>query len=151
MKPAINGIPEEKIIIYPIWRDERKHLFSVGDIAGAVAMWAVRQSPYEAPENLTEAIKSLTQVLNEQIKFDDVFHFAELTYDEIHSILQEHLEKVSVIMQWNEPRSGHDAPFVTSSRYHTPRPDDDFIDLDALARNVALTLTQEKLVEEDQK
>lgn len=41
-------------------------------------------------------------------------------------------------MAWNEPKIHSDSPWIgTSSRYHSIKPDYDFIDLHALARNVA--------------
>lgn len=150
MKPRLSCSPETKTLTFPVWRDERKHLFSVKDITGAFAMWAVRQSPYDSPDLLGDAVKNLEQVLVKRVKFDnEPLRFAELSCSEIRTALYDCFESIAIIEQWNRPKSGHNALFVTSSRYDSPLPDDDIIDLDALARNIAHTLILERLIEED--
>lgn len=151
MKPALKHCPDKKEIIFPVWRDEKKHLFSINDILGAFAMWAVRQSPYTCPNNLEGAIKGLSWELPKHLKFDsERFDFAELSWDEIRKALDECFDCIDFIKLWNQPISGHDAPFVFCDRYSKPIPDDDIIDLDALSRNISHSLIAERLLEEDQ-
>ena len=150
MKAALSHCSETKTITFPMWRDERKFLFSVNDILGAFAMWAVRQSPYRCPDSLNEAIDILEMVLINQIEFDnEPLAFKELSCDEIRKHLETAFEKVSAIMNWNEKKSG--APgYVFVSRVGGPKnPDDDIIDLGAMARNIAHTLILERLYDED--
>ena len=144
-------LPTEKTITYPIWRDQREHLFSVDDIVGALAMWAIRQSPYPVPTKLEEACLALHRVLEaEWSKREPELGFIRLCGNEIESLLLECFKRCPDIEAWNEPRSRHTEKFVTRSRFHQPAPDDDFIDLDALARNVSHTLVAQRLIEEDQ-
>lgn len=138
-----------KTITYPIWMDKRKHYFSVDSITGAFAMWAIRQSPYHCPDNLEQAIKELGEALKKKFQFDKAFNFAYLSLDEIRIGLENCFEEIKTIENWNHPKSGHNAQVIFTSRYFSPIPDNDFIDLDALARNIAHTLIQEKLVDED--
>lgn len=138
-----------KTIIYPIWLDMRRHLFSVGDIIGAFSMWAIRQSPYYRPDNLEQAIDELGELLMQKLDFEPPYGYVSLSYAHIRTILMDCFDCIAAIKKWNEPKSGHNAQNVFVSRYSQPRPDDDFIDLDALARNIAETLIQERLVDED--
>lgn len=49
--------------------------------------------------------------------------------------------------RWNERKNGNRAPFNFGSRFDDPikqDPDDDFIDLDALVRNVAIGVAAEE-------
>jgi len=140
---------QQKKITYPVWRDERKFLFSLKDILGSFAMWAVRQSPYLYPDGLELAIKALSEELPKQIKFDsERYDFAEVNCDEIRNALDECFGKIIFIKSWNQPKSGHDTPFVFCDRYSKPIPDDDIIDLDALSRNISHSLIAERLIEE---
>jgi len=151
MKPALKHCPDKKEIIFPVWRDERKHLFSIKDILGAFAMWAVRQSPYICPSNIEIAIKELAFELPKQIEFDsERFDFAEVSCDEIREAIDKCFDHIDIIKMWNQPKSGHNAPFVFCGRYSKPIPDDDIIDLNALSMNISHSLIAERLLEEDQ-
>jgi len=150
MKAPLSGRPESKEITFPVWRDERSFLFSVKDITGAFAMWAVRQSPYNCPDNLDGAIERLEEELHGANIFNPKrLDFAELSCDEIEALLEECFRKITFIKEWNNPKSGHDAEWVPVTRFSQPAPDDDFIDLGALVRNIAHTLIAERLLEED--
>lgn len=146
MKQALSGSPETKSITFPMWRDERKHFVSLDYLLGAFAMWAVRQSPYHCPDNLEEAICELRGLVQPKWKGA---HFAELSCDEIRGLLKGEFEASHWIMEWNKPKSGHGRP-VSCTRRDGPKPDDDFIDLYALARNISHTIILEALYDEDQ-
>jgi hypothetical protein len=112
----------------------RKMFFSRGEVCGALAMWAIRQSPYPMPDNLEAAVASMFDALPDD---GDWFWATE-------SQLREMVELICLndetIVAWNQPKSGHTAEIVFSSRYDEPNPDDDFIDLHALANNICRTL-----------
>ena len=58
--------------------------------------------------------------------------------------LEETLYGAPELSEWNTPKSGHTQTIVASSRYWGPAPEDDFIDIDALLRNVALDAWREE-------
>ena len=138
-----------KTITFPVWRDENRHWFFLKDILSYVAMWAVRQSPYDQPENLAEALAGLKFALLKLLPGFADNPLMQLSGKEIEDALLAAFADVPQIQAWNRPRSGHSAPFVLSSRYDQPHPDDDFIDLHALARNVKHSLLLERLYQTD--
>lgn len=113
----------------------REMFFNRKEVAGVLAMWAVRQSPYPVPDRLAEAVQAAHDALPEEL---------EGWFWATEPVLRELVEGIClnnpIIATWNVPASGHDAPFVFSSRYDSPSPDDDFIDLHALANNICRTL-----------
>jgi hypothetical protein len=116
-------------------------------VAGHVAMAAVRQSPYPCPDNLELVIKRFHEVAIESGKFPMFGGTPMLEFEfarEIEDLLRELLLPIPEVEAWNEPKSGHDAEFVFTSRYDQPAPDDDIIDLDALIRNVARSVSAEE-------
>jgi hypothetical protein len=112
-----------------------------GTVAGHLAMWAVRQSPYRATEALTEAITQFREAFPGPVA--GLSQWAD--EDELHGAIWNAIEASPAIIAWNCPKSGHEAPFVFSSRYDRPSPDDDFIDLHALARNIARSVWAEEV------
>lgn len=112
-------------------------------VAGALANWAVRQSPYTVPENLGAAIE---QFMGEWGMGD----FVMTTSKELHAEVKRAIANCPLIEAWNHPKIGsHEYVFV--SRYDQPKSDYDFIDLDALARNIAHSLTLESQVDAAQR
>lgn len=120
---------------------EKKFLFSRKDILGGLAKWAVRQSPYHRPDNLEIVLDKLHEVLP-QIGGS---MFYEKTYGEIKIFLSDHLLKIPELTAWNERKNGNQCPFGFSSRYDHPIPDNDFIALDALIRNIANDILRESV------
>lgn len=100
-------------------------------VMGELASWAVQQSPYPAPDNLYDALIAFHQKWphGDYQEFQNM-HILE---DEIFFVF----EQIPEILVWNERKNGRDGMGFTS-RYDEPSPDDDFIDLHALARNVAM-------------
>lgn len=111
------------------------------DIVGYMAHWAVRQHPYGRPDGLFEVTDAISAAARDwpvgppSLKMRDVDGSAE-----IEAWLRSALHEHPVLAQWNTPRSGHTQPWVFTSRYGGPKPEDDFIDIDALLRNVALSV-----------
>ena len=68
--------------------------------------------------------------------------------ENLEEIFKQGFENVPEIEAWNRPRSGHNK-HVFVSRYGGPPPDDDFIDLDALAWNAAHSLTLQSVYDRD--
>ena len=109
-------------------------------VASHLAMWAIRQSPYDWPDNLEAALASFRAAF----PGDERGMSKWPSEDALEAAIWSAIEASPEIVGWNTPKSGHDLPFVFSSRYDKPAADDDFIDLHALSRNVARTLWAEE-------
>jgi hypothetical protein len=117
----------------------RKFFFSRSEVAGALAMWAVRQSPYPVPDHLDEAVASMFDALP-----DDNGEWFWATESELQQMVEFVCLNDQTIVSWNKPKSGHTSEIVFSSRYDAPDPDDDIIDLYALSGNIMRTVMAEQ-------
>lgn len=114
-------------------------LVSANDIIGQLALNAVKQHPYHAPEGLFDLVHEVSAACRRDFK-DGIKDFHTRWFESsrdlylwVRSILP---AEQPILRAWNTPRSGHtDHVFV--SRYGGPIPDHDFIDIDALWMNVA--------------
>ena len=113
-----------------VWGDTSNRVIVKSVLIGHFGMWAIRQSPYLLPKELEKSIQEFSQLL----EFDDTA-FIKTTYINLEKIVGDAILKSGIITSWNVPKKGTGNVFV--SRYDKPEPDYDFIDLDALARNVA--------------
>lgn len=115
-------------------------LITSKSIMGQMARWAVELHPFHEPTGLFEICGLIDRRATDDFKdgppflpmrwFDDAMEIDRW----LHAVLDNH----PTLMIWNTPRSKHTQSIVFSSRYDRPSPEDDFIDLDALLRNVAL-------------
>ena len=123
--------------------EEKKRLFSRCDIAGAIAMWGVRQSPYPCPEGLETVINKWFKETND--RFEHIAHdfsCITMTERELYDFIYETLTAIPEFEKWNERKNGREGNSFCS-RYDSPPADDSFIDLEALVRNVTHTLRHE--------
>lgn len=114
------------------------------EVVGQMARWAVRQHPYGRPDGLfdvTDAITKAAETWPDGVSSLHMWRVAE--WREIEDWLRLALADHPVLAAWNKPRSGHGASIVFTSRYGGPASEDDFIDIDALLRNVALSVWRE--------
>jgi hypothetical protein len=113
-----------------------------------VARWAVRQSPYETgPEGLADVLVEVSRRFRSCPGVEAVLGSYMLTLHADRGVLRQLLQTVLLdqpqVQRWNQRRNGREGMGIIS-RYDPPSdPDDDFIDLDALARNVASALIEE--------
>jgi hypothetical protein len=107
-------------------------LISRRRVLGELASWAVQQSPYVVPDGLADAIEAFNAAW-EGDPLADTFPTMRALEDRIFATF----DKVPQIIAWGQRKNGRDGMGVCS-RYDQPHPDDDFIDLHALARNVAM-------------
>ena len=111
---------------------------SLNYVLGSLAKWAVRQSPYISPAPLSNGL----------LEFQTAWAVGDhtpLTSRELESQIFKTIEQCLTIQSWGSPKNGdHTMVFVT--RYEGPKPDNDFIDLYALARNVTQDLVLEEQV-----
>jgi hypothetical protein len=113
-------------------------LFSKKDITSGVAKWGIKQSPYNRPEKLEVVIDKLDSLIDPLFEKDPYGKWLKLTYEEIKEFVFKYTTAIPEFVEWNNPRIDAGEGFIaSSSRYHTTKPDYDYIDLHALARNVA--------------
>lgn len=100
-------------------------------VRGALACWAVRQSPYDVPDNLGEALLEFERAFGE---------YFETNCGALSEAVFVAFGNCPAVESWNVAKDGSTGP-VFSSRHDQPAPDHDFIDLHALAHNVAHAVT----------
>ena len=119
----------------------KKIFVSKGELLGVLAKYAVSQSPYHRPDNLEVVLDKLNDMISEPFSKAPMGIGEFSDHTTLEAFLHRHLEKIPEYVDWNERKNGNDAPMKFVSRYDTDNnPDDDFIDLDALERNVAVEI-----------
>jgi len=124
-------------------------LVMVSNVCGHIAMWATRQSPYHAPDFLTDVLREFQiSAINDKCHETHYGCFwfnldKESPASHLSKILKEHLLCDPKVRAWNNRKNGNQSPFGFVSRYDKPSPDNDFIDLDALVRNIARSCIEE--------
>ena len=113
-----------------VWKDTSTRVVLKSVVVGHFAMWAARQNPYLLPESLDKGIEEFSQSL----EFGDAA-LVETTCAKLQKIVSDGISESDIISSWNVAKKGTGPVFVT--RYTEPEPDFDFIDLNALARNIA--------------
>jgi len=115
-----------------IWSSDIYVLAS--QVAGSFAKWAVRQSPFIVPINLEKATMAVDTFAK---KLSNGKIILEMPSNKFRELLEEFFEKTLVIEDWNHPLSGKERTFYSGDRYgNHQKPEDDIIDLGALARNI---------------
>lgn len=119
----------------------RKYWLSLSTIQGYIAMWAVRQSPYHCPDDLDVVIKTFRCRCQHWFDQHDMAQFDRMG---LLRLLQTFLMDIPEFEKWNERKNGNKAPYqFISAHTPLPDPDDDFIDLGALAGNVVRDVMRE--------
>ena len=123
---------------------DRKYWLMRSDFMGAFAYWAVTQSPYDTP-NITPALKAFSNYINSRFEKDLPIEF---TYEELSNFINEDVfESIPEIEKLNHPKIDTGSKIMFTSRYCTPKPDYDFIDLGALAKNVRFMILRESITQ----
>lgn len=118
-----------------------KRIVTINEICGYLAMWVFRQHPYHSVEHVDSAGAKLRVAAA-----TEGFTPKELPMKEFNSQLQiEDFLRIVLYnspetLAWNSRRNGNKSEFSFLSRYDAPAPEDDFIDIDALFRNVATSV-----------
>lgn len=124
---------------------ENKIYVSSRNLLGAIGKWAIEQSPYPRPDNLEKVLDQLYTNTKETFGGGKL---GFVTFDGHHSLvkfLQENLRSIPEYVGWNERKNGRQGYGFSGAGHHdngdvtlyNAKADDDFIDLDALERNVA--------------
>lgn len=114
-------------------------------LLGIVARWAVQQSPYAYPDNLTAVLDEVGRRFDAVAK-DEIMRTRYINVPvQPRSVMRDLIRRLVIdipeVQAWNERKNGNKAPLKFTSRYDLPGdPDDDFIDLDALATNIEMEL-----------
>lgn len=125
-------------------KDRTSRLITLPEVVGQIAMFAVRQHPYGRPHGLfelcdavSEASKGWPDASLRMWRIDG--------WPQLERWLRPIFEAHWAPTEWNKPRSGHDRKILFISRYEPPKPEHDFIDIDALLRNVAIGVWRESV------
>ena len=130
-----------------MWCSANSFIITIKDVCGSLAKWVIRQSPYLVPDDLSGAVHQFAD--NFCCSPPDEDGYFRTNCSDLHRLVRQAFDKCPLIMNWNNPKiGGHTLVFVT--RCSKPQPDYDFIDLDALARNVAHDLTMAAVVDKAQ-
>ena len=111
---------------------------------GAFAYWCVSQSPYDAPE-ITPALRAWDVYV--QTKIPDAQMPVKFTYEELSEFVTEDalesIPEIEALAHSKNDRNGVEGP--TQDIPSTP--DNDFIDLGALARNIFYMILREHITQ----
>ena len=126
---ALDKPPTITLLRMPAIWDDAPFWTSGRSVSGQLAQWGIWQSPYGMPEQLQDAVKEFAAVWN--ASHDQVFH---TSCERLLTDIRETIERCPLVQAWQVPKGPTTVP--------TPGdPDCDFIDLTALARNMAHALT----------
>jgi len=111
-------------------------VITTSELTGELAKWAVQQSPYIVPDKLAEALTAFDAVWPYDPELPSFKCLKWESYKTLYAELERVYLGIPEIMAWNNRKNGREG-MGFSSRYDQPSPDDDFIDISALANNVA--------------
>lgn len=98
--------------------------------------------PYHRPPNLFEATEELIQYLKLNMRHEiDVLRGTEKRW---RLWIRLFCRGNRLCRKWNVPRKNKKVKILFTSRYETPKPEYDFIDLDALANNVVREILKDE-------
>jgi len=123
-----------------IW-DDRKFLTTYRAVLGGLANFAIQQSPYPIPGNLAAALREFDTIFKAHV--DEVVKNTGVIATSCTQLITDVGACIAVcplIIAWNIPRRGSQRR-VPFSKYYQSDPDYNFVDLGALARNVAQSIT----------
>ena len=120
--------------------DSKKELLiSKKDLISNLAKCAIECSPYLYPDNLLEVIEQFHSNIEPYFKFLEPsdLGFLKLDLTELEKFIRGNLMSIPEFLLWNERKNGRDGYGFVSRYSGETNPDDDFIDLDALIRNIS--------------
>jgi len=128
------------------YKDRSYYLFKK-DILSAFSYWLIKQSPYDTPD-ITNALKAYDEYLSKTIKWNEDFP-SLFTYHTLENIVHEQVfESIPEIEIFNHAKKEIDGFMASSSRFHKTKPDYDYVDLGALARNVFYMILREQITQD---
>ncbi|MDH5548057.1 MAG: hypothetical protein OEZ43_20965 [Gammaproteobacteria bacterium] len=126
--------PEDGINVHS--RFKRKVWAFRSDFTGSLAKWLVKQSPYTVPDNLATCIEKFDKLASDTFGFD-CNEMIEIELIGLTKTIYQLLEQIPEVMALNERKNGREGLGVVS-RFGSDaiNPDDDFIDILAVAQNI---------------
>lgn len=121
---------------------ETATLIDINSLHGALAMWVARQHPYHKVDGVNEVAECLRAAVEKDSGWENVGGLYMRCFEtrrDLNVWLTEVIGEHPQMAVWNTPASGHGAQFIASSRYFTPKPEHDFIDIWALLNNITRT------------
>ncbi len=114
------------------------------DFIAEVIKWGIKQNPFKGqlPRSTEVIIEKLNALLPEFIETMNMRAFVSETIEQVPEIRDWNLSQIERergVKVDDENRS----PFMFTSRYDQPKPEYDFIDIDALKQNVTRSLERE--------
>lgn len=118
--------------------------FIKSDFLSAFSYWVVLQSPYDTPD-INDALKAFNDYISEKVFMDGDVP-VKLSYEDLNNIINSKVfESIPEIEILNHAKIPVKGDFLFVDRYSEIKPDYDFIDLGALARNIFYMLIREKI------
>ena len=115
---------------------------AVSDFTGALAKWLVKQSPYTVPDDLSICIEKFDVEIRKVFEFDGN-DIVSVDLGGLTSRVNKILEAIPEIAKLNEPKTGHtNNIFVSRFDAGPENPDDNFIDIMAVAQNITCEFAQ---------
>ena len=128
----------------------KKLIFSKKDLVSVVSKWSIRLSPYDVPENLETVLDEFQDHIDiyfQNLKKED-FGYIEMTLSQLINFLKGNLITIKEFKDWNlskiekrlnikfnDNRGEYCNQII--DKYHEIDINYDFVDLDALIRNVS--------------
>jgi len=103
------------------------------DFTAALAKCLVRQSPYSVPDNLENILADFHNKVPYNFDKNDM---AEVNFMTMTQKLNTIFESMPDVMALNERKNGREGYGFSSRFSKDPEPDDDFIDIMAVAQNI---------------
>jgi len=128
--------PFEGVVMTAVYsRFNRKVWAFKCDLTSFLAKCLVLQSPYTVPDNLSICLEKFDTQLDSVFSFDAV-GMTHLDLSTLTNTINELIENVPEIVALNERKNGRSGMGYTDRYYPELEPDDDFIDLMAVAQNI---------------
>jgi len=119
---------------------------SLKDFTSALTYWIIRQSPYQTPE-IQKAFDAFNKKIKKKLKYTHNEHFIKLSYNKVNKLITEdYLMSIPEIAILNERKNGKQGMQFVTRFSKTKDPDNDFIDIGALARNTFYMIIRESIL-----
>lgn len=102
---------------------------------GALAKWLVKQSPYSVPDNLEICLEKFDKSIQKAFNFN-TSGMVEIELSSLTCKINDLLEEIPEIMALNDRKNGREGMGFSSRYSKDADPDDDFIDIMAVAQNI---------------
>lgn len=124
-------------------KDNPIMLVTIKEVQGAIAKWVCRQSPYASVDGVDNVNRALAARI-EDWELVGNLRMQRFSFSGLNQWLKNQFRELPQTQQWNTRSNGGQGMGMVD-RYHTTPADRDFIDIDALRRNVLNEIWSEAL------